>query len=177
MKLNYLLNIVNLLVVWDFLRTFAPSFKSYIYMDNQKIYDKSNRVTEVRLTSFNKSYVKRLLKSKEDIYDRAQHGIDLLDYLCGKFKIANVYLVVKNKPRSCYGNAQVYGKYYPSKKVIVIYNLTAKTKKPISINSFYLTLLHEFVHHYDIEEMKLETSLHTAGFYKRISDLKRKLEE
>lgn len=146
-------------------------------MDNQKIYEKSNRVTVVRLNSFNKAYVKRLLKSKEDIYDRAQHGIDLLDYLCNKFKIANVYLFVKNKPRLCHGSAQVYGTYYPSKNVIVIYNLTAKTMKPISINSFYSTLLHEFMHHYDIKEMKLKTSLHTAGFYKRISDLKRKLEE
>ena len=50
----------------------------------------------------------------------------------------------------------------------VIYNTTTKTKKTIAIKTFYETLLHEFIHHYDIVGLKLGDSLHTSGFYKRI---------
>ena len=58
---------------------------------------------------------------------------------------------------------------------ITIYNKTAVKGDVISIKAFYDTLLHEFIHHYDYEVLKLDRSIHSAGFYKRISDLKNKL--
>lgn len=140
------------------------------------IYERSNAVTEVRLNTFNKSYAKAILASNDTEADRLKKGKRLLDYLCEKFRIPYVDLeVVKYSRPLKWNNAQVYGKYYPVVKDIVVYNTTAKTKKKISIKSFYDTLLHEFIHHYDYYMLKFDNSPHTKGFYMRISDLKEKL--
>lgn len=142
----------------------------------QTTYEKSNAVTNVRLNSFNKSYAKAMLSSKENRTDRLRKAQKLLDYLCDKFKIASVSVeVTDNKRPLKWNSAQVYGKYYPSVRHIVIYNTTAKTNKTISIKSFYDTLLHEFIHHYDFCELEFTESPHTKGFYMRIKDLKEKL--
>lgn len=138
-------------------------------------YEISNGTTNVRLNSFRASYSHSLFKCGETITNRQRTAQKLLNYLCDKFKINNVTLIVTVKPRPSKGRGEVYGTYYPLQKNIVIYNNTAKLHKPISIKSFYDTLLHEFIHHYDYEVLKLNESPHTTGFYKRITDLKNKL--
>lgn len=138
-------------------------------------YEISNSITNVRLNSFRASYSHDLLKCGESITERQRVAQKLLNYLCDKFKINYVSLNVSTKARPSKGNGQTYGLYYPLQKHIVIFNNTAKTHKTISIKSFYDTLLHEFIHHYDFEVLKLSDSLHTTGFFKRISDLKNKL--
>lgn len=145
-------------------------------IQNKTTYEKSNAVTEVRLNSFNKSYSKQMLSSKDSEADRMKKAQKLLNYLCEKFKIPYAPIKVVNNSRPLkWNNAQVYGKYYPTTRLILIYNTTAKTNKTISIKSFYDTLLHEFIHHYDFCVLKLNDSPHTRGFYMRISDLKEKL--
>lgn len=139
------------------------------------IYEKSNEVTKVRLNSFNKVYAKEVLNSCETSSDREYNAQLLLDYLCKKFKIASVTLTVTPMARPYRRNTQTYGLYQVAKKHIIIYNTTAKTRKAIAIKTFYETLLHEFIHHYDMECLKLGDSPHTSGFYKRIGDLKEKL--
>lgn len=140
------------------------------------IYEKSNEITSVRLNSFSKVYAHKVLSSLESSCDREENAQILLDYLCKKFKIERVTLSVTTAARPCNRrNAQIYGRYYPLSRRIVIYNTTTKTKKTIAIKTFYETLLHEFIHHYDIVGLKLGDSLHTSGFYKRIGDLKEKL--
>ena len=140
------------------------------------IYEKSNKITRVRLNSFSKVYAHKVLSSLESSCDREENSQILLDYLCEKFKIERVTLSVTPAARPCNRrNTQTYGRYYPSSKRIIIYNTTAKTKKTIAIKTFYETLLHEFIHHYDMVGLKLGDSPHTSGFYKRIGDLKEKL--
>ena len=138
-------------------------------------YEISNKIENVRLNSFKSDYSKSLLRSSDNISQRHKRAETLLNYLCTKFKINNITLLVTNKPRPCKGRGQIGGWYVPTEKKIIIYNTTAKTNKTISIKSFYDILLHEFMHHYDYEVIGLTDSLHTRGFYKRIIDLKNKL--
>jgi hypothetical protein len=140
-----------------------------------KNYTKSNETITIRLNAFKSSYSKDILECNEEYYSREKVATKLLKYLCDKFKINDVSLSVLNKPRLKKGSGEVYGKYQIKSKHIIIYNLTAKTQKPTSIKSFYDTLLHEFIHHYDFEVLKLTDSPHTKGFYQRINDLKAKL--
>ena len=142
---------------------------------NSTNYEISNKIENVRLNSFKSDYSESLLNSSENIAIRQKRAETLLKYLCGKFNINNVTLLVTNKPRPCKGIGQIGGWYVVNEKKIIIYNTTAKTNKTISIKSFYDTLLHEFIHHYDYEVIGLTDSLHTTGFYKRITDLKNKL--
>lgn len=138
-------------------------------------YEISNKIENVRLNSFKSDYSESLLRSGGNISQRQKRAETLLNYLCTKFKINNITLLVTNKPRPCKGRGQICGWYVPTEKKIIIYNTTSKTNKTISIKSFYDTLLHEFIHHYDYEVIGLTDSLHTSGFYKRITDLKNKL--
>ena len=48
---------------------------------------------------------------------------------------------------------------------------TAERKKIVAFRTFLRTLLHELCHHFDYELLKFSDSLHTEGFYKRLSSL------
>ena len=139
-------------------------------------YNKSNEEDSVRLNRFSKSYSLKLL-SCGDCY-RFINSQSLIDYLCKKFNIPNVVVYVCNRKRPRNRGCEIHGKYTRRKgdsPQITIYNKTAVKGDVISIKAFYDTLLHEFIHHYDYEVLKLDRSIHSAGFYKRISDLKNKL--
>ena len=140
-----------------------------------KSYIKSNKHETVRLSRFSKKYGQMILNSTEDEKDRQERSQALTDYLCERFGIAPVKVMVTTLKRPSRGRGQVYGFYTPSNHKITIYNTTARTCKPTAIKTFFDTLIHEFMHHYDYQVLKLEDSFHTTGFYKRIDDLKNKL--
>lgn len=142
---------------------------------NDKDYIKSNSIESVRLKSFNKKYSSQVLKCDDDAINRHKESQVLLDYLCDKFKIERVYLKVLDTNQRAIRNGHVCGDYNPSFNVIRVYNRTEKKGQVVAIKSFYETLLHEFIHHYDYQVLNLGRSLHTGGFYKRIGDLKSKL--
>lgn len=142
----------------------------------QKDYMKSNAIESVVYNKLSKKEYNDLLNSKTDRAEKAQK---LLDYLCDKFAVSRIKLVVLNKGRKISGNSQTYGFYSFCNKrgiSITIYNRTAKTDKEVSIKTFISTLLHEFMHHYDTEYLQIY-SKHTSGFYKRIIDLEKKLKK
>lgn len=138
-------------------------------------YDKSNKVEQVHYTRLSHTEFTTLTNASETPKDRAKKAKSLLDYLTAKYNIPQCALTITTRTRPCRGRGQLHGTYAPLTHTIKIYNTTAKTLKPISIGAFIDTLLHEFMHHYDHTYLKLHTSPHTAGFYKRISDLKAKL--
>jgi hypothetical protein len=142
----------------------------------QSDYMKSNAIESVVYNKLSKKEYSELLNSKSD---RALKAQKLLDYLCDKFAVNRIKLVVLNKGRKISGKSQTYGFYkFCNKKgiSITIYNKTAKTDKEVSIKTFASTLLHEFMHHYDTEFLQIYSN-HTCGFYKRISDLEKKLKK
>ena len=54
---------------------------------------------------------------------------------------------------------------------IQLWMRTAQHKRVVAFKTFLRTLLHEICHHLDYELHKLPDSLHTEGFYKRVSSL------
>lgn len=146
-------------------------------------YEKSNKIETVKLNSFDKTYYKKLLSCGDDVKVRNILAQSLVDYLCKKFNVMSVPIQVKNtyQPHRTNGNGKMtnktLGRYWhcgsrPIK--IEIWNKTAIKQQVISNKVFIDTLLHEFIHHYDTVVLGLDT-IHSAGFYKRISDLTNKL--
>lgn len=144
-----------------------------------EIYERSNSIETVDLSRFAKSYYKKLLNASEAKADRQKAASSLVDYLCNKYKINGVQVIVtdKKRPQRRERRSKVtyLGFYAPDTKTIIVYNKTAVKCQTVAIKTFIDVLLHEFIHHYDFEYLKLGGSYHTAGFYKRISDLKNKL--
>lgn len=144
-------------------------------------YETSNRITEVKLSRFSKKEYQALLNTSENIQERQKAAQMLSDYLCSKFKMPKVSIKVVNRtqPHRTVSSGRLQrktlGTYTVQTQVITLYNLTAVKKQVVSIKVLTATLLHEFMHHYDMTFLKLDDSLHTAGFYKRISDLESKL--
>lgn len=143
-------------------------------------YERSNKIESVELSRFSKKEYKELLSTKESIVDRQKAAQHLITYLCNKYNVdvATVRVVNRAQPYSMQAGSlrsKKLGTYTVHAEIITIYNLTSVKKQIVSIKTFAGTLLHEFIHHYDITYLKLDKSLHTAGFYKRISDLEKKL--
>lgn len=67
-----------------------------------------------------------------------------------------------------------YGYYRPKSSYIYIHNRTAVRGQILASKTFVDTLLHEWLHHYDFKKLRLN-SIHSAGFYARLKDLKTKL--
>ena len=146
-------------------------------LDN-KDYEKSNKLETVALSRFDKHYMAKVMKS-ETLKDRQVNSQLLLDYLCDKFGIPHCKLTVTDATRpqktTKRGTCTEYGHYVTHKYDIVIYNTTPARKQVVAIKTFVDTLIHEFIHHYDMTYLHFSASPHTCGFYKRISDLKAKL--
>lgn len=139
-------------------------------------FEQSNGITAVKPARLSKKEYAKLLTDG----NRQRDAQTLCDYLCKVLKIAPVKVVVTKRTqphRTKNGTlkSKTYGFYRPGAKTITIYDTTAIKQQQVSIKCFADTLLHEFIHHYDFEFLHLADSLHTAGFYKRISDLKAKL--
>jgi single-stranded DNA-specific DHH superfamily exonuclease len=144
------------------------------------VYEKSNSVETVALNRFSKKEYKNVLSLTESIADRQKVAQELINYLCDKYHIERAFVKVVSRfqpHRACSGRltSKILGSYTERAQIITIYNLTAIRKQTVSIKTFAGTLLHEFMHHYDLRYLKLGSTLHTAGFYKRISDLENKL--
>lgn len=147
---------------------------------SDKVYEKSNAVETVVRKKFDTSLWKGLLDSVTD-KQRQTASQKLLNHLSDKYRIVRPDVLVCNYPRPHATNGkrvvrETHGDYQTITHRIRIFNLTAVKHEQVSIKSFAETLLHEFMHHYDMEFLKLGATIHTAGFYKRISDLKSCLE-
>lgn len=144
-------------------------------MASREVYNESNRIVSVDYSRFSRKEYGRVLSCGESVEERQKASKALVDYLCDKYGIPRCYVTIRNRPQPSVGRGKLYGRYLGCFHRIEIWNLTAKQQKVVSIKSFADTLLHEFMHHYDRSYLKLGDSIHSAGFYKRISDLQRKL--
>ena len=145
-----------------------------------KIYKLSNAIETIATNTLRSTEYNALLQDG-NASKRQRNAQALVNYLCDKFKIAPTSVLVCNRPQPHSTNdngairSKTLGNYTLQTAVIRIYNLTAAKRQEVSIKVFADTLLHEFMHHYDMQYLKLGATIHTAGFYKRISDLKNKL--
>lgn len=144
-------------------------------------YKISNDNPQVRLNKFSGTYYKMFMECGTNYESRNKVGQKVLDYLCDKFGIERVKLSVYNTPQLHHDwpnglmKDKTLGRYLVGRNKIEMWNLTAKAKKEVASKTFWETLLHEFMHHYDYKVLKMSKSLHCTGFYKRITDLKTKM--
>ncbi len=85
---------------------------------------------------------------------REAYGQKLLSAMCARLRITPVRLHVldKNQPHKKSGGRlayKEYGAYYLEDQVILIANLTAVRGKVVAGKTFFDTLIHEFMHHFD----------------------------
>jgi hypothetical protein len=144
-------------------------------------YEKSNKVESVpvNLSPNAKKFFHQLREKTELLELDIEH---LSNMLSDDYKVPYCHINYGGtQPHSVNGrgalSSKVMGSYlYPS-MLIKLYMYTAKRKQLRASKATLDTFLHEFVHHLDYthSKLKLGRSLHTAGFYKRITDLKTKL--
>lgn len=143
-------------------------------------YQKSNRIKKIKTSISTEaiSLAGQIIESSE--HGSRQHLSEaLLDELCDGSKIDIVQLKISNTKqyhKKSGGKVAMkrYGYYRIASKYIFIQNLTAIRGQILAPKTFLDTLLHEWMHHYDIHKLKLN-SIHSKGFYERINYLKVKL--
>ena len=140
---------------------------------------KTSIMTRTKLTTVNCPRISRkayraLMSCGEKAEDRKAAAQKLVDYLCDKFEIPRCKVWVADRMPSLRKGGLKSGIYYENNKVMTIWN-NEDYWKPRSNESFANTVLHEFMHHYDLHYLKLKKSLHTERFYARLQDLTDKL--
>lgn len=143
-------------------------------------YERSNAVLDIPVTiTLQARQLTRQLLATFDARQRQQLGLALLDELTEAARMNVCELEVRDTPQAHRrGSSRLvykkYGHYQPKTKGILIYNRTAVRGQILAPKSFLETLVHEWVHHYDVEKLKLN-SIHTLAFYRRLNGLKAKL--
>lgn len=98
------------------------------------------------------------------------------DLICDDLGITRCYIHLKSRqPHQHTGSRlkqKTMGKYNPVQHSINIFKFTAVKQKEIAPKTAIETLLHELNHHIDFTVLMLRGSLHTTGFYKRLTYLK-----
>ena len=149
-------------------------------MASTRNYNKSNRIQTVDfyISKQARRLTGKLLTSSRTA-NRQALSKALLDELSALSEINPVTLNISDtnqyhKKKNGKTVLKQYGYYKPDKKYIYINNKTAVRGQILAPKTFIDTLIHEWVHHYDTEALKLN-SIHTKGFYERVKDLKTKL--
>lgn len=149
---------------------------------SDKNYEKSNKVVKLARLSKLKSATKKLYqKLREAGTVKETELCKLANMICGDLKVAPVSVAYSGRqPHSTSANAwtgktrinkKTLGQYSTGMHVIRIFKHTAVQKKEITAKVALDTLLHELCHHFDYEIVKLNKSIHSSGFYKRIGSL------
>ena len=143
-------------------------------------YKKSNAITTTDFPiSREARKLSKILLKKKQTDTRQKYSTELLDELTDLAEIDVVNVKVSDaKQYHARSKGRIvmrqYGYYDPERKYIYITNRTAARGQLLAPKTFFDTLIHEWVHHYDHQKLGLR-SIHTAGFYARLKDLKEKL--
>lgn len=132
-----------------------------------------NVINKVDEEAFDTSYAKALLSCGTDYIERGMKAQELIDYLCDIFSLPKLNIVVYNYKKLGKKCGVIYGFY--DFRNIHIYNKIGGKAVLVSNKKFLDTLLHEFMHHYDINYLHIETRGHKEDFFNRIKDLTEKL--
>ena len=140
-------------------------------------YRKSNSILSINFKPKEESrlFALEILTTQNHI-QRQVIGENLLKSLSDDAKVSHVKLKISatrqwSKKRVGRTVFKLYGYYRTKTKYVYIQNLTSVRGKPVAAKTFLNTLIHEWLHHYDTEKLKLH-SIHTKGFYLRLSSLK-----
>jgi hypothetical protein len=137
----------------------------------------------VRPSAVARGLCMRLLAAGDDARERRRLGQLLVDELSATAGLCPCEVAVADKAQVHEHDgrrlrSKTYGYYRcwfddnrVSRARIRIYHRTAVRQQVISPKVFLNTLLHEWVHHFDFDGLRLARSPHTAGFYARLRAL------
>lgn len=144
----------------------------------QRIYDRSDEIATLRLPRPRRlrSLVHHLhsaLASAQQT-EVARTTRALSDELCRQLDVAPLRVIVRSRrPSDDYG--ELHGLYTPARgrawACMEVWMRTAQRRQVVAFRTYLRTVLHELMHHLDIELLGLADSFHTEGFYKRESSL------
>ena len=149
----------------------------------QAIYDKSDAITEIELTS--PEPLRPLAEEIETTLAAGKRAAikdacqSLADELSKEFSVSRVAVrVLAVRPSN--PNSELHGLYEATDGEaarIDLWMRTAARRQMVAYRTFLRTLLHEFCHHLDYELFDLPETFHTQGFFQRESSLFRQLVE
>lgn len=144
----------------------------------RRIYEASDRIESIPLPQA-PAFSAEIENLRRALESEARPSVEqatqlLADHLTRDFRVRPVRVrVLERRPSNRYG--ELHGLYevadVRSQPVITLWMRTVQRRQVVAFKTFLRTLLHEVVHHFDYEWLKLEDSLHTEGFYKRESSL------
>lgn len=145
-------------------------------MDNYTLSNSIESLPNIKLSATTKNlFISLREKSKLSQYDLQS----VSNAICDDVKVARVTIVYGGVQSNVQVNGKLkrktLGTYNTGSTNIRIYEYTAVRKQPVSSKTNLDTLLHELMHHFDCRVLRLQESIHSAGFYKRIGNLKTEL--
>lgn len=137
-------------------------------------FDISNSITEVHYKRLSHRELGSFLRCNDKSLPRQKRAQALLDYLCDKYDLPQMKVRIVDSPQPKKNGRTYEAFYYFRSHLVKVFNLTS-TEKPVSIRMMAVTVLHEFMHHYDRYYLGIDNTPHTKGFFSRIRDLKSKM--
>lgn len=125
---------------------------------------------------------KKLFLSLREKEKTDQKDLQIIaDAICDNLKVRRVRIIYSGVQNNTTVNGKLksktLGTYTPVLEIINIFRFTAIKKQEVATKTAFDVLLHELCHHFDYTILKLNQSIHSAGFYKRITFLKTSLME
>lgn len=96
---------------------------------------------------------------------------EITDKLNEHYKLSKNNVLMKGSRPETYRGGDLYGDYTRPGGRIRVFPYTKVKKDVVGSKTGLETLVHEWNHHYDYEGIGLNSSPHTAGFYKRTSTI------
>lgn len=156
-----------------------PAFFYRLAPSAQRWYLESDAIDHFDLTPSPRALQQaaRLMEALEEGRSQAIEGAarELAHELCRLCGVGPVRLEVRGvRPHNARG--ELHGIFYSTRPPrIVLWMRTAQRHQVVKPRTFVRTLIHELGHYFDYAVLKLRSSFHTAGFFKRESSLMRAL--
>jgi len=154
-----------------------PGFRDRLSRAQQRIYDRSNAVSSVRVApslALGKAVasLEGALRAgdREQVQRLAQMTAD---EITRGLKVPPVRIAISGR-RPANLRGELHGLYVAGRRgpaTIRVWMITAKHGQVVAFRTLLRTLLHEICHHLDYALLALEESFHTKGFYQRESSL------
>ena len=143
-------------------------------LKNTKTYERSNKIVTIPNLIVTKATKNLYHKLREQGRITQVNLQNIADLICENLGIQPCIISLGGRqPHQHTGQRlkqKTMGNYRASR--ISIFKFTAVRQKERAPKTAISTLLHEINHHIDFALLRLDNSLHTAGFYKRLTYLK-----
>ena len=154
------------------------SYYTHLSETQKRVYRQSDSISSISLNQTTGLFelVDLLASALETKDNRLVQSVcqQLSDRILDNLQVDKIPVeILSVRPSNDWG--ELHGLYFQQvdgqQPKIQLWMRTAQHKRVVAFNTFLRTLLHEICHHLDYELHKLPDSLHTEGFYKRVSSL------